>query len=115
MQKKQNRNVYFSENNACIYVTSVLQYKRIKERGKPPERTVTAMTFEELYKAYRNAPKMYGGTYEVHYKDAKFGNMVCFVEVWTEKRNGVRAAVIEKAHTEQYVDPATITSVKKYD
>ncbi len=74
-----------------------------------------AMTFDELYKAYRNAPKMYGGTYEVHYTDKECGNMVCFVEVWSEKRNGIRAAVIEKAQTEQFVDPATITNVKKYD
>lgn len=73
------------------------------------------MTFDELYKAYRNAPKMYGGTYEVRYTDKDCGNMVCFVEAYTEKRNGIRAAVIEKAQTEQQVDPATITSVKKYD
>lgn len=74
-----------------------------------------AMSFEEIWKASRNLPKMYGGTYAVHYTDKKCGKMVCYVEVWQEKRNGIRAAVIEKAHTEQHVDPATITSVEKYD
>ena len=73
------------------------------------------MTFEELWKASRNAPKMYGGTYEIHYTDKECGHMVAFVEAYSEKRNGVRAAVIEKAQTEQYIDPETITVIKKYD
>ena len=73
------------------------------------------MTFEELLERSRNLPKMYGGTYEVHYMDKSCGKMVAFVEVWSEKKNGLRKAVIEKAQTEQYIDPETITCIKKYD
>lgn len=73
------------------------------------------MTFDELYKAYKAVPKMYGGTYEVHYTEKTCGKMVAFVEVYTEKKSGIRKAVIEKAQAEQYIDPETITCIKKYD
>lgn len=73
------------------------------------------MTFEELWARRNDTPKMYGGTYEIHYTDKECGKMVAFVEAWTEKKNGTRKAAIEKAQTEQGIDPATITSVKRYD
>ena len=72
------------------------------------------MTFAELLKRAQNMKKMYGGTYEVHYTDKTFGKMVAFVEAYSEKLNGVRKAVIETAQNEQYIDPETITCIKKY-
>ena len=72
------------------------------------------MTFKEMYQKAQTMKKMYGGTYEVHYADKDCGKMVAFVEVYSEKQNGLRKAVIEKAQTEQYIEPETITCIKKY-
>lgn len=76
------------------------------------------MDFQEMLRQVREERKanpVYGGTYEIHYTDPELGKMVAYVEAYSEKKSGIRKAAIEKAQTEQHIDPATITSVRKYD
>lgn len=76
------------------------------------------MDFQEMLRQVREARKanpVYGGTYEVRYLDPELGIMVAYVEAYSEKKSGVRKAVIEKAQTEQHIDPETIKSIRKYD
>ena len=77
-----------------------------------------AKTFDELFAEameYRKSHPMYGGTFEIHYRDPQMGKMVAYVEAYSEKKSGVRKAAIEKAKEEQMIDPETIIEVRRYD